>query len=57
MLRRHKAAAKHMTQCSICNNFDETMGFYWRYTLLLSLSILMHSYECYVHIVAIKLQQ
>ena len=25
------------------NNFDQTMGFYWSYTLLLESPVLMHS--------------
>ena len=31
-------------QCSIFNNFGGTMGFYWRYTLLLKSPVLMCSW-------------
>ena len=38
--------AKNVTGCSIFvwfNNFDWTLSFYWSYTLLLKLPVLMHS--------------
>ena len=32
-----------MIGCSIFSNFDQTMGFYWSYALLLELLVLMRS--------------
>ena len=48
MLRRHKLVLLSMRPSVLFlvhfNNFDWITGFYWNYTLLLMLPVLMHSW-------------